>query len=148
MVSSHDVLNDPSLSKDYAVSPEVLAKEKEKLRVAEEKKEKLKEEIRSVEIKAENQTEEKFYIKFEEKMKNMLLKKRLLMDDIKKITDEDLVESDNEDPVIKGDDKKKLVRGLMQKTRSINMDVKQEESESGSSDEDLLTEEQKYKFFK
>ena len=116
-----------------------MAKEKEKLREAEEKKEKLKEEIRSVEIKAENQTEEKLYITFEEKMKNMMLKKRRLMDDMKKITDEDLVDSDNADPVIKGDDKKKLVRGLMQKTRSINMDVKQEESESGSSAEELLT---------
>ncbi len=47
LMSSHDALNDPSLSKEYAVSPEVLAKERERAKVAEEKREKLKQEILS-----------------------------------------------------------------------------------------------------
>jgi hypothetical protein len=137
LLSSHDALNDPSLSKEYAASPEVLAKERERLKQAEEKKEKLKEEIRA----AEGQPKEsESYEKFDERMKNMLLKKRKQMDDFKGITKEDLIDSEEDTPIIKTTGKK-AVRGLIQKTRGA--DTKKEESESESSDEDILTEQQK-----
>jgi len=114
--SSHDALNDPSLSKEYAVSPEILAKEKEKLRQAEEKKEKLMAEISekkrtledkvrsiiSADNKPENRTEkeEPKYSSFENKMKEMLIKKRRLMDDLKKVDDEEIGAAEDSEPVV------------------------------------------------
>jgi hypothetical protein len=106
--SSHDALNDPSLSKEYAVSPEVLAKEREKLKLAAEKKEKLKQEILNKKKILEDTvhsivaTQTKIQegdlneppppppASFDEKMKAMLLKKRRLMDDLKKVHDEEI----------------------------------------------------------
>ena len=114
IISSHDALNDPSLSKEYAVSPEVLAKERERLKEIEERKEKLKQEIsnkkKTSEIMPPPVTQEKqgdetqeAYAKFDEKMKAMLLKKRRLMDDIKKVDEEEIDNVDGEGPVVKGD---------------------------------------------
>ena len=137
LLSSHDALNDPSLSKEYAVSPDVLAKERERLKQAEDRKEKLKEEIRAAEIQPK---ETESYEKFDEKMKGGLLKKRKQMKDFKGITKEDLMDSEEDSPIVKTTGKK-AVRGLMQKTRGA--DSKKEEIESESSDEDMLTEQQK-----
>lgn len=118
-----------------------MAKERARLKEAEEKKEKLKEEIRAADsqIKESQEADTKSYSKFDEKMKGMVLKKRRQLDDIKGITKEDLIDSDD-DPIVKGDGKK-TIRGLVQKTKETGS--KPEESESESSDEDMLTEQQK-----
>ncbi len=177
ILSSHDALNDPSLSKEYAVPPEVLAKEREKLRLAEERKEKLKQEIsekkasaapiatKGAEIPAPAATsaepvadEKAKYAKFDEKMKTMLLKKRKLMDDVKKISEEEIDKAagggekgdDDESPVVKGGDKKKTARGFVQKTRGVGLEDESKESQSGESaseDDEFLTVEQKYEIF-
>ena len=150
IVSSHDALNDPSLSKQYAVSPEVLAKEREKLKELEEKKEKLKQEIsekKQKTVTAEpvpiEQSASSSYTKFDEKMKSMMLKKRRLMDDLEKIEPEDNAGQDD-DPVVKADDKKKSARGFVQKTKGADLDEEKNESGSEGDEDEFLTAEQKY----
>ena len=122
LLSSHDALNDPSLSKEYAVAPEVLAKERAKLKDAEEKKDKLKQEVlnkkkaleetvQTIISAQEKPSEEKQaaqepeYSNFDEKMKAMLNKKRRLMDDLKRVDDEELekLDQDEDNPIVKED---------------------------------------------
>lgn len=160
------------------MSPEIIAKEKEKLRQSDEKKEKLKSEIsekiiqKSNDPKADisinqekkdeinekpienekkeeivkNESSQRNYMKFDEKMKSMMLKKRQLMDDMKKITDEDInkIDENDENPVVKNEEKKKSIRGIVQKTKGVGVSEPDPDASSESEEEDFLTNEQKY----
>ncbi len=165
ILSSHDALDDPLLSKEYAVSVELLQKQKEKEDSLEINKTKLKQKIaekmKRINKPLENQEEigmDQNYIKnYTEKMKEDIIQKRKRMGDSKINITEELKKLKSEEESSEEEDEKLIGiteilsqkrnknRLQMHKTEKFNLSESGSESQSEyeSDDEKYLTEEQK-----